>query len=129
MTEKDTQGVQDIANGQLVLQPKTTGEISGEVVIPLAEIVQSKGPRRKIDPVYAIAYVSGILIGSGIFISTSLIVRQTSNVGTALIMRIITAIPCIWGAFCPCERTCMSRKTRGTYLYTYLKHMVNVQPL
>eukprot|EP00112_Aurelia_sp_Birch-Aquarium-sp1_P005715 Seg1647.13 transcript_id=Seg1647.13/GoldUCD/mRNA.D3Y31 product="Glycoprotein-associated amino acid transporter b0,+AT1" protein_id=Seg1647.13/GoldUCD/D3Y31 len=116
----DTHQMQDITQRSLGSQPYTIDEISNEVdinVIPSAEIGQGKELRKKIGPVYAIAYVIGILIGSGIFVSPALIARQTSNMGTALIVWIVTAIPCIWGAFCLCELACMLRKAGGPYLY------------
>ena len=122
MAARHTHQVQDITEGLLGSKTNATDEISREVdtkVIPSAETVEGKELRRKIGPVYAIAYVIGILIGSGMFISPSLIARQTSNMGTALIVWIITAIPCIWGAFCLCELACMLQKAGGTYLYIF----------
>ena len=122
MAINDAYKVQNIAEGPIGSRTNATDEISRDVdttVVPSSETVQGKELRRKIGPVYAIAYVIGILIGSGIFVSPSLIAKQTSNMGTALIVWIITAIPCIWGAFCLCELACMLRKAGGTYLYIF----------
>ena len=72
MAAKDTYEAQDIAEGSLGSQPNMNSKISrddDEKSAPSSETVQGKELRRKIGPVYAIAYVVGVLIGSGIFVS------------------------------------------------------------
>eukprot|EP00112_Aurelia_sp_Birch-Aquarium-sp1_P015991 Seg3587.2 transcript_id=Seg3587.2/GoldUCD/mRNA.D3Y31 product="Glycoprotein-associated_amino acid transporter b0,+AT1" protein_id=Seg3587.2/GoldUCD/D3Y31 len=73
--------------------------------------------RKSLGFIQAFAYVVGILLGTGVFVSPSLVARQTSNMGMALIAWLLAAIPCLLGALCLCELACMLRKTGGTYLF------------
>ena len=73
--------------------------------------------RKSLGFIQAFAYVVGILLGTGVFVSPSLVARQTSNMGMALVAWLLAAIPCMLGALCLCELACMLRKTGGTYLF------------
>ncbi len=67
----------------------------------------------------AFGFVVAVLFGSGIFISPGLVASQTENMGMAIVAWILAGIPCLLGALCFCELTCMYGKTGGVYLYMY----------
>ena len=73
--------------------------------------------RKHIGCIHAFAYIVGILFGSGIFISPSLVARETSNMGMAIIVWVVSAIPCLFGALCFCELATMLKKAGGEYLF------------
>ena len=59
------------------------------------------------------AYVVGILFGSGMYISPSLVARETNNMAIALVVWIVSGIIPILGALCFCELACAIGKTGG----------------
>ena len=73
--------------------------------------------RKSLGCVQAFAYIVGILFGGGLFISPSLVARETSNMGMALVVWVISSIPCLFGALCFCELATMLRKTGGEYIF------------
>ena len=73
--------------------------------------------RKSLGCVQAFAYIVGILFGGGLFISPSLVARETSNMGMALVVWVISAMPCLFGALCFCELATMLRKTGGEYIF------------
>ena len=73
--------------------------------------------RKSLGYVQAFAYIVGMLFGGGLFISPSLVARETSNMGMALVVWVISSIPCLFGALCFCELATMLRKTGGEYIF------------
>ena len=73
--------------------------------------------RKSLGCVQAFAYIVGILFGGGLFISPSLVARETSNMGMALVVWVVSSIPCLFGALCFCELATMLRKTGGEYIF------------
>ncbi len=73
--------------------------------------------RRSLGFRHAFVFIVGILFGSGIFISPGLIANQTTNMGMAILVWVISGVPCLFGALCFCELSCMYGKTGGVYLY------------
>ncbi len=49
---------------------------------------------------HAFVFIVGILFGSGIFISPGLIAKETSSMGMAIMVWIISGIPCLLVALC-----------------------------
>ncbi|XP_065071799.1 b(0,+)-type amino acid transporter 1-like [Rhopilema esculentum] len=66
---------------------------------------------------HAFAYVVGILFGSGIYISPSLVARETNNMAITLVVWIVSGIIPILGAMCFCELACAIGKTGGEYIF------------
>ncbi|XP_065071562.1 b(0,+)-type amino acid transporter 1-like [Rhopilema esculentum] len=66
---------------------------------------------------HAFAYVVGILFGSGMYISPSLVARETNNMAIALVVWIVSGIIPILGAMCLCELACAIGKTGGEYIF------------
>ncbi|XP_065071804.1 b(0,+)-type amino acid transporter 1-like [Rhopilema esculentum] len=66
---------------------------------------------------HAFAYVVGILFGSGMYISPSLVARETNNMAIALVVWIVSGIIPILGAMCFCELACAIGKAGGEYIF------------
>ncbi|XP_065071571.1 b(0,+)-type amino acid transporter 1-like [Rhopilema esculentum] len=66
---------------------------------------------------HAFAYVVGILFGSGMYISPSLVARETNNMAIALVVWIVSGIIPILGALSLCELACAIGKTGGEYIF------------
>ena len=66
---------------------------------------------------HAVAYVVGLIFGSGIFISPGLVAKQTNNMGIALLLWIISGTICTFGALCLCELASALKKTGGIYIF------------
>ena len=63
------------------------------------------------------AYVVGILIGSGVYISPSLVAKYSNNMGIALVVWILSGIIALLGALCFCELAMLLKKTGAYYIY------------
>eukprot|EP00112_Aurelia_sp_Birch-Aquarium-sp1_P021131 Seg5613.2 transcript_id=Seg5613.2/GoldUCD/mRNA.D3Y31 product="Glycoprotein-associated_amino acid transporter b0,+AT1" protein_id=Seg5613.2/GoldUCD/D3Y31 len=61
--------------------------------------------------------IVGILIGSGIFISPSLVAKATTNMGMALMIWIGCGLIALFGALCFCELGCAIQRAGGNYAY------------
>ena len=62
-------------------------------------------------------FISGALIGSGIFLSPSLVVRTTDDVGVTLIIWFVCGVIAFLGSLCYCELGCAIRSAGGSYAY------------
>ena len=92
-------------------------EISTLLDQPTSSNPSGKQLRRSLGYIHAFAYIVGQLFGSGIFISPSLVARETSNMGMAIVVWVVAAIPCLFGALCFCELALMLQKTGGEYIF------------
>ena len=61
--------------------------------------------------------IVGILIGSGIFLSPSLVAHSTKNMGMALMIWIGCGLIALFGALCFCELGCAIKRAGGNYAY------------
>ena len=62
-------------------------------------------------------FICGALIGSGIFLSPSLVVRTTDDVGVTLVIWFVCGIIALLGGLCYCELGCAISSAGGTYTY------------
>ena len=63
------------------------------------------------------AYIVGILIGSGVYISPGLVAKYSNNMGTALTIWVASGFICLLGSFCLCELAVALKKTGGYYIF------------
>ena len=73
--------------------------------------------RRSVGYTQLFAFVVGILIGSGIYISPGLVAKYSSNMATGLVIWIFSGFICLFGALCFCELAILLKKTGGCYIY------------
>ena len=73
--------------------------------------------RKTLGCSYGFSMVVGIIVGSGTFVSPSLIVKFANDTGLALIALILCGIIALMGALCYSELGCMFKKSGGDYLY------------
>ena len=63
--------------------------------------------------------IVGILIGSGIFLSPTLVAHSTKNMGVALMIWIACGLIALFGALCYCELGCAIKRAGGNYAYIF----------
>ena len=73
--------------------------------------------RRSLGCTQLFAYVVGILIGSGIYISPGLVAKYSSNMAMALMIWAASGIICLFGSLCFCELAVTLKKTGGHYIF------------
>ena len=66
---------------------------------------------------HALAYVVGVLFGSGMFISPGLVAKQTNSMGMTLLVWIVSGTICVFGSLCFCELASALKKTGGEYIF------------
>ena len=64
-----------------------------------------------------VAVIVGSIIGSGIFVSPSRVLKNTGSVNMALVVWITSCIFSMIGAYCYAELGCMIKKTGADYAY------------
>ena len=96
---------------------KEMSEKSALLALPAPSSSNGANLRKSLGCVQAFTYIVGILFGGGLFISPSLVARERSNMGMALVVWVISSIPCLFGALCFCELATMLRKTGGEYIF------------
>ena len=72
---------------------------------------------RKIGLVHAVAIVVGSIIGSGIFISPSFVLKNCNSVGLTLLVWAFGGLISLLGGLCFCELATMIGKSGGIYVY------------
>lgn len=83
------------------------------------------GLKPKMTLFNGITVIVGSIIGSGIFISPSVVLANTGSVGMSLVVWIISGVFSMVGAYCYAELGCMIQKTGADYAYI----MVTFGPL
>jgi amino acid transporter len=67
----------------------------------------------------AISFVCGSVIGSGIFISPSTILKETNSVGLSLSIWLMASIISVIGCFCYVEMGTSIKKSGSDFAYIY----------
>ncbi|CAL4121883.1 unnamed protein product, partial [Meganyctiphanes norvegica] len=75
------------------------------------------GLKPKMTLMNGITVIVGSIIGSGIFISPSGVLKNTGSVGMSLVVWIISGLFSMVGAYCYAELGCMIQKTGADYAY------------
>ena len=82
-----------------------------------AEDKDGKTLRKSLGCSQLFAYIVGILIGSGVYISPGLVAKYSNNMGTALAIWIASGLISLFGALCLCELAVALKKTGGYYIF------------
>lgn len=86
----------------------------GDEVKAEGEVV---GLKPKMTLLNGITVIVGSIIGSGIFISPTVVLENTGSVGMSLIVWVISGLFSMVGAYCYAELGCMIQKTGADYAY------------
>ena len=79
---------------------------------------KGKGTLRKdMNLIDAIAFVVGVIIGSGIFITPALIMEETGSFGVSMICWVAGAVIAIYGGLCYIELGLLIPRTGSEYVY------------
>jgi len=73
--------------------------------------------RKDMNLIDAIAFVVGVTIGSGIFITPATILRETGSFGVSMLCWLVGMIVALVGSFCYMELGLLIPKTGGDYIY------------
>ncbi|XP_041376149.1 b(0,+)-type amino acid transporter 1-like [Gigantopelta aegis] len=98
----------DLSSGQMSVNNDT---VNGQVVMD-QEPLQLK---RNIGLVSGIAYIAGMIIGSGIWITPQGVLRNTGSVGLSLILWCVGGVIAMFGMLTYCELISVVRKAGGDY--------------
>jgi amino acid permease len=71
--------------------------------------------KREITPLSGVGFVIGSLIGSGIFITPSVILNYSGSFGVSMVCWVFGAVVALAGALCYLELGMVVRKTGGEY--------------
>lgn len=76
--------------------------------------------RRDLGVVSAVSVVLGTVIGSGIFIAPSLVLKQVGTPGLSLLVWLVTGVCALFGVLCYAELAAMMPRAGGAFVY--LRH-------
>ena len=109
---------QTITESSLLLSSNTprTFFISNSLAGTISFLLSGKQLKRSLNAFQAFCFVVGILLGSGLFVSPSLVAKETSSMGLALIAWIVCGIICLFAALCFCELASAIEKSGGEYI-------------
>ena len=81
------------------------------------EALKGKQLKRSLGFLHVFACVVGVFIGSGFFLSPSLVAAQTVNMGMALLAWLIAGLICLFASLCCCELAVIFRNSGGLFFF------------
>lgn len=93
-------------------------ETNGDA-LPAIEDNRSVGLKKEVTLLNGIALVVGVIIGSGIFISPTGVLKRTGSVGMSLVVWAGCGFLALLGSLCYCEMGTMIPKSGAEYSYLY----------
>ena len=97
------------------LQHPRVGRIESVIINGEGDSEGKISLKREITPLSGVGFVVGNLIGSGIFITPSVILRYTGSFGLSMVCWVFGALVALAGALCYFELGMVVRKTGGEY--------------
>ena len=100
-------------------QPDAATETSSLITSTMSALEDKDGKtlRKSVGFRQLFAYVVGILVGSGVYISPGLVARYTSNMGMAIAVWVASGLISLFGSLCFCELAVTLKKTGGHYIF------------
>ncbi|XP_072936848.1 large neutral amino acids transporter small subunit 1 [Epargyreus clarus] len=96
------------------LAPRAIGDEAGDKSEGSGEGVRLK---KELGVMNGVAIIVGVIVGSGIFVSPSMTLRETGSKGMALIVWVLSGLVSMIGALCYAELGTMIPKSGGDYAY------------
>ena len=93
-------------------------ETNGDA-LPAIEDNRSVGLKKEVTLLNGIALVVGVIIGSGIFISPTGVLKRTGSIGMSLVVWAGCGFLALLGSLCYCEMGTMIPKSGAEYSYLY----------
>lgn len=93
-------------------------EFTSSLQLPQSNIEARTMPSGEIGVVRGISLVLGLIIGSGIFVSASIVLREVGSVGGTLVVFLLAGVLNYAGAACFSELGCMIEGNGGSQVCT-----------
>ncbi|KAL9975672.1 hypothetical protein ACROYT_G012858 [Oculina patagonica] len=93
-------------------------ETNGDA-LPAIEDNRTVGLKKEVTLLNGIALVVGVIIGSGIFISPTGVLKRTGSIGLSLVVWAGCGVLALLGSLCYCEMGTMIPKSGAEYSYLY----------
>ena len=87
--------------------------------LPAIEDNRTVGLKKEVTLLNGIALVVGVIIGSGIFISPTGVLKRTGSIGLSLVVWAGCGVLALLGSLCYCEMGTMIPKSGAEYSYLY----------
>ena len=96
---------------------QSTSNISRASALIASIVASVRKLQKSLGVLQGFAIIFGVIIGSGIFISPSLVIVEVQEPGLSLIVWVICGLIALIGSLCYCELGTVVRKAGGNYAY------------
>lgn len=96
---------------------QSTSNISRASALIASIVASVRKLQKSLGVLQGFAIMVGVIIGSGIFISPSLVIVEVQEPGLSLIVWVICGLIALIGSLCYCELGTVIRKAGGNYAY------------